>query len=472
MSSTRTQPGRKRSPRRNRRGAIVVLFAVIIVAMLALLALSIDVGFLADARTESQRAADAGALAGAGALTVDVATAEPVAVEFVRQNPICSRVLDAGDIDVEIGQWDRTSRLFAAGGDSPSAVRVTTHYTNAPAFFSRIFGSRRVDIHAQSVAVFRPRDIVVVLDYSSSMNDDSQLGQIGKLGRNAVETNLFDIYSELGAPTYGTMTFRPVTVGSTSISTVKKTLGLDKVPYPYPVGSWDEFINYVQTSPQVRSAGYKNQYGCLTLIQYWLDRRPMAHETPDLWKTSEQPITAVKDSLTVFMSYLRTVKANDRVGLAVYTSQDGTAVLESGLTHNYDLVESISRHRQAGHYEHFTNIGAGLNKARLELEKNGRTGALKMVVLMTDGLANRPTNPTIARNLVLSETQKCQEDGFPVVTISLGADADTGLLQEVADATGGVHFNIPGGQPVKDYTEDLKAAFRKIADNRPLMLVQ
>ncbi len=228
----------------------------------------------------------------------------------------------------------------------------------------------------------------------------------------------------------------------------------------------------MQNDSAVSSAGYRNKYGFLTLVNYWLSTRPKASETPDLWKTSEQPVTAVKDALAVFLAYLQQVKTDDRVGLVIYTYSDGTARLESGLTNDYQLVESTARARQAGHYDPYTNIGAGMQKARLELEKNGRPGALRMIVLMTDGLANRPGSTSTAQKLVLSEASQAASESFPVVAISLGSGADTSIMQQVADQTAGVHFNIPGGKSVSTYEEDLKKVFRKIADDRPLQLVQ
>jgi len=226
----------------------------------------------------------------------------------------------------------------------------------------------------------------------------------------------------------------------------------------------------VMTNNNVRRAGYRKKYGYLTLVNYWLESQPMYRETPDLWKTSEQPITAVKDAVTLLLAYIQEVQSNDRVGLAVYTHPDGGAKLETGLTRNMQLVEQISRERQAGHYDHYTNIGAGLHTARIELEQNARLGALKMIVLMTDGQANRPRG--WADRFVLEETQLCAADRFPVITVSLGANADTSLMQQVAEMTDGLHFNIPGGRSVSEYEEDLKDVFREIAAHRPLKLVK
>ncbi|MCG8585268.1 MAG: VWA domain-containing protein, partial [Pirellulales bacterium] len=208
------------------------------------------------------------------------------------------------------------------------------------------------------------------------------------------------------------------------------------------------------------------------LVNYWLERQPPYNQTADLWQTRQQPITAVKDSLQLFLAYLQEADTNDRVGLAVYTAADGTAKLESPLTADYQQVEDISRQRQAGHYDRYTNIGAGIQKAREELERNGRPSSKRMILLMTDGIANRPNNTTDAKAFVRAQAQLAADSGLPIVTVSLGAGADKPLMQEVADMTAGVHFNIPGGQSVAEYEEDLKNVFREVAADRPLKLVK
>ena len=95
-----------------------------------------------------------------------------------------------------------------------------------------------------------------------------------------------------------------------------------------------------------------------------------------------------------------------------------------------------------------------------------------MIVLMTDGIANRPTNESTARALVLSEANACSAARIPVVTVSLGAGADVELMQQVADTSGGVHFNIPGGQTGSECEQDLQQIFGQVAASRPLSLVQ
>jgi len=400
--------------------------------------------------------------------------AQSAAVQYVQNNNVTGDLVPTSDITVEFGQWDDVSRTFVPSVDSPSAVRVFAEQNNRSLFFGRIFGHNTFNVEAAAIATFSPRDIVVVLDYSASMNDDSELAHISKLGQTAIEANLLEIYNELGAPTFGSMQWTPTYVASDNVNTVMTALGLDSVAYPYPSGSWSDYINYVKSNSNINNAGYRKRYGYLTLVNYWLERKPEFDQTPVLWQTSEQPITAVKDAFSVFLAFMQQVDTDDRVGLAVYTSDDGTGLLENGLTDNFQQIEDTSRQRQAGHYHSYTNISAGMQKARVELENNGRAGALRMIVLMTDGKANwhnNSYNPTAAVNNVRAEAQLAADNGFPIVTISLGADADAGLMQEAADITGGVHFNIPGGGSVETYEEDLKDVFREIADKRPLQLV-
>ena len=62
----REEVGRAKESRE--RGATIVLVAIAMTALLSVVALAIDVGMLLNSRSEAQRAADAGAMAGAQSL--------------------------------------------------------------------------------------------------------------------------------------------------------------------------------------------------------------------------------------------------------------------------------------------------------------------------------------------------------------------------------------------------------------------
>ena len=557
--------------RQKRRGTILVLAAAMMIVMMGMLAMSIDVGYMMNVQTEMKRATDAAALAGAGSLVDGTDVAQLQALDFMLRNPVGSQALleqenreallqawlaeHPDEFEVAVGHWDPDTRTFSQSEQEPSTIHVIASRNDVPLFFARIFGRDSFDVRAESMARYQPRDIALVLDFSASMNDDSELRRIDEYGedaRQAVEDSLWQIYNELN-PSYGNLQFEPeyVTIvgnppsypsfrqvevtfrssdvyvsstktlsqvriyfseggyqtfnspGGTSgafcgtgyysgrtiykvrvksgsydsgeyfeddYDDVKQALGLDGVSYPYPSGSWDNYIYYVKTSYYLRKAGYKKMYGYKTLINYWLEQKPTHSQTPDLWRASAQPVTAVKDAVGVFMNYIQEVDCEDRVGLVVYNDYYQNAILEQTLTEDFATIEDIVEHRQAGHYDQYTNIGAGIHDAWVELDAHARTGAQKMIVLMTDGQANRPSYN--AYGYALEQAQIAASKHYPIVTISLGNAADTGLMQQIADISDGVHFNVPGGESVTDYEDDLLAVFRQIADDRPLILVK
>ena len=452
-----------------RRGAVIVLFALAVVALLGMVAFAIDTGYIFTVNTELQRAADAGALAGAGMLVQGTDVAEDATREYVIANIVGAREVKESEIEVETGHWDPETRSFSASGIQPSAIKVTVVRNDQPLFFGRIFGRDRFDTDAESIARFQPREVMLVLDYSGSMNDDSELKSVNKLGQTTVEGNIADIYAQLGSPTFGNMTFSTQYISSTDTTTVLNTLGLNGVSYPYPSGSWSDYVYYVKSRI---TSDYRKDYGYLTWVDYLQNRKPKSSQTPDLWQTDEQPITALKNAVAVFLAYMEEVDTDDRIGLAIYNSTSQVGLLEHGLTDDYDAIEYTSRRRQAGHYDVYTNISGGLKVAREEIDQNGRAGAYKLIILMTDGIANRPSDTSTAKAAVYTEAGLAADAHIPVVTISLGSGADTDLMQSVADTTGGKHFIVPGGQQPSEYEEDLKDVFRKIAEDMPLEIVK
>lgn len=259
---------------------------------------------------------------------------------------------------------------------------------------------------------------------------------------------------------------------SFTTANLKLALGLTLVPYPYPSGNWDEFIGYCQTSSDVVNAGYKNMFGYMLWVNYLQDWQRAYSETPDLWKTSEQPITILKNGVDLFIDYITSVEADDNVGLSVYSTGDSTgAKLEAGLSRNLAQIKTISRQRQAGHYDPYTNISAGMTLARQQLQSNARPNAFRMMVVMTDGVVNRPVDATTGYNMVLTEAKLAADAKIKILTISMGVLADANLMQQVADITGGTHYNVPGGADVATYQKQLLDAFHAIAASRPLKLI-
>ena len=174
------------SPPPGRRGTVLPLFCLTSFALFGFVAIAIDLGLLAVARTECQNAADAAALAGARQLNNKPTAASPsnlTAAELdARDAPTRNAMLAANfaaanvqEVSFGLYQYDESAGQFVTdftsappAGSSYTATRVVVT-GKKPAFFSGIFGVGDLPTQARAVAVHRPRDIAMVLDATGSM---------------------------------------------------------------------------------------------------------------------------------------------------------------------------------------------------------------------------------------------------------------------------------------------------------------
>lgn len=565
------------SQSQSRRGNIILLSAFVITMALGFAAFSIDIGYLAVAKGQLQSAVDAASLAAAMELNPNISqtvveqNVKAAAVEIAGLNPVGnhSGLLLDPSVDIELGRrdWDsaNSSFVFAFGPTAVpyNIVRITgrldmvwnaasgqTEDRRLPMFFAPAIDQDDVTMSVGSVAAYQPRDTILVLDYSGSMNDDTEFKSVVSLGQQTIEDAITKMWHELGDPSYGimpftpgyltvtlpaespdipeiTITYRGTEVDITSTASIDRiTLGLDGghedfenltgtsgtfggvaayagqridhvhiwsggmddekiefdakaieewleldlVSYPHSKGSWEEFIEYVDIDSHVITAGFQYQYSTMCLINYWNSTRPKYSDTQGLAVCTTQPLTAAKNASDVFCDYIVAVEADDQVGLSIYThtSSDG-AYLESGLTHNVASVKPLYRNMQAGHYDSLTNIGGGLKVAREELENNGRQDAYRVIVLMTDGVANRPSGS--AEQWAIDQANLCKASKIKIMAIALGLGADENLMLQLANITGGKRFIVPGGGTIAEYEAQLMQVFQDIAADRPLKLL-
>lgn len=569
---TDSPPGRKP----NRKGTILVLSAFLMIVMFSMVAFSVDLGYILVAQSEIQRSVDAASLAGVGMLVEGEDAAIDTATQYLARNPVAdpssvglttSQQLTAfqqnhsDDYDISVGHWDpaavdpvtgQQGTMVSAGDTPASAVHVVFQLRDQPLFFAPLLGTDTFNVQGEAIAVYQPRDIVLVLDYSGSMNDDTEFKAIDTIGQEALEANLLQCWHDIDSQTWGSLTFQPqyLTVSNTADQpgeplitveyryrsvhvtssadlqwvklmrsdgnvkkfnasgnsgtfsyynwplykvrvksngykrtfnfhpnviddVIKDAFGLT-MPYPYN-GSWEGFFHFAKYDSDNRDAGYRYQFGMMNLIAYWLKSRAGYSQTPILYQMSAQPVTAVKESVDVFMDYITEVDTDDRVGLSVYNSSSGNGYLEQELTNDVGINADIAWARQAGHYHSYTNIGGGMETALDELLANGRAGARKVMVLMTDGNANWTDDGYDlggADQYALEFAEQAAAHNIPIVTISLGAYADADLMQQIADITNGQHYNVPWNQSIAVVESELKDVFRAIADDRPMKIVR
>lgn len=174
----------KHLSRSRRSGKILVLAALLMVPMLGFVALAVDLGTIALRRTQAQLAADAAVLAAVDRLGAPVDEIEQLVDAVLSENGF-DQLAQAGiSRTIEFGAWSYEGRSFTpdAPGDA-NALRVELASSQTPAFFGRIFGRQFFVVNASATAArsVQPRDIVLVLDCSTSM--DESMGN----GRNRME---------------------------------------------------------------------------------------------------------------------------------------------------------------------------------------------------------------------------------------------------------------------------------------------
>jgi hypothetical protein len=180
--------------RRNhpRRGVALILLLAAVITLFAFVALAIDLGMLAVARTQLQDAVDVAAMAGARTLNGDMsannnyASAAPNAIAAATDNAVLSKQITPGQVNVQIGRYVYMAGPKRFEGQFPGPTnenwsmvmsQITANVTNNMAF-ARVLNIGSTNMQASATAVHRPRDVAVILDFSGSMRFAS-LGGLG-----------------------------------------------------------------------------------------------------------------------------------------------------------------------------------------------------------------------------------------------------------------------------------------------------
>ena len=185
-----------------RRGAILPLTVLTLVGMCGFVGLAIDLGMIAVVRTQCQAAADAAAMAGARSLngssgqnlgsTTTSGTAMYNCLQTTTANSILGGNFASSNLAMSFGSWSYNSstQLFtpvfpdSSGnlptGDNYTLCQTTVTY-NVKVTFAAVLQAldpsflSTTTVTAVAQAAHRPRDVCVILDYSGSMNNESDL---------------------------------------------------------------------------------------------------------------------------------------------------------------------------------------------------------------------------------------------------------------------------------------------------------
>lgn len=153
--------------RPRRRGFVLILLAIVLVALVGMIGLAVDLGVAYFLKARLSQAADAASLAGARSLSrgadigTQTASAQAVATNFFNAN-------------FPNGFWGSTTSLTtpAVTQNDTTKIRYVTINATAtiPLYFLRVFGVQRMTIGASAQAARRDANIMLVLDRSGSMS--------------------------------------------------------------------------------------------------------------------------------------------------------------------------------------------------------------------------------------------------------------------------------------------------------------
>ena len=224
---------------RLKKGVLSVLSAVVLTAVFAFVAFAVDTGLIVATQTNMQNAVDAASLAasqeitnaiyeagqgqggaGIGSGSAAVANARLMAEQVAAYNgvyidPNVDVVFGKRTYDEGSGTWNITWNAepynvvkVIARRDDPDTTQPDSEVKLA---FGWAVGKPSIPLSVSASAFVEARDIAMVLDFSGSMNFDSQFRSdtIAKLGQTAVEDNLYDMWQDLGSPLYGNLPFEP-----------------------------------------------------------------------------------------------------------------------------------------------------------------------------------------------------------------------------------------------------------------------
>lgn len=377
---------------RTRRGAIVVLAALMMIVFLASVAFSVDVAYMQLTKIKLRSATDAAARAAGEGLSraQDIAYARQAAKDIAAANLVAGDPLLLDDSDIVFGnssQQGSGAWTFTPNGQPINAVRVNGRRTreapsgSVPIFFGKVFNV--FDFQpVQSASVVRlDRDICLVVDRSSSMK--FYLTDAG--GSMPTNDPRFCQAPNMSLSRWGALSI-----------------------------AVQRFVDALAVTPQTEYVG---------LVSYAGGNNGASSYTSSSCSPS-------------------------------FTSN--TVDTNCNLAANHTTVTSAMSSLSSKKWNGRTNIAAGINRAvQILTSGSARPFAAKTIVLMSDGAANEPGGTeTAGRQAAIQAAVQAANNNIIIHSVTYG-EADPNTMQAIADQTGGNHYIAPNAAALQDIFEEI-----------------
>ena len=489
-------------------GQALVLYTFALVALLGLVAMSIDVGRLVWARTQIQAAVDSAALAAAGGMP-STTTATANANYYWTDNSGFIR-----------SQGNNVVFNVSFPANSNQGVQVHGE-ADIPTWFARIFGIDHWHVSADGSAAAQYLDVAMVLDVSGStcwgsyapVSETAAQGPFGSFmgpGRVADQVKL-----TVAMPT-GTAASYLITVNSTAIfnsttasqNNAKFGYNTTSRYYQYNPGSPD-VAGIIKIDNEVMQITAINSATTMTVKRAQANSftgasgAQQAHAVNALIYSHHANCGLSAPAATGPFDYADTIVSDAQAFIGMFNSSydhfglvkfSSTGANISGLTSNFgSLYTSLAAFGAPGGG---TNAPHGIAVGRMVIDGAGaRAGATRVLVFLTDGMANMycgnsgysSSNYNSATSCsgpygsdTASDRSRSSNDAYAeaqrlvnelpgrstlIYTIGLGPYADSTFLTQIAAYGHGQYFYAPT-------PADLSAAFVSVAQSAHISLTQ
>lgn len=379
INNTNHRFGQRRYGKSRRRGAILVLFVILLPLLLIVAGFGLYIANAQMVRTELRTASDFAARAGAKRLSMEQSSGAAVAgaIDAAARNTIMGQPLGLSPSDVQIGESKQVGGpngrfQFTPGGSRSNGVRVTGRSlgdTGLTSIFSRLADVSETEFVLPSTATNLDRDICVVIDRSGSMTQPVSSSANGTV--------------EPCGPLPGNCRFAALS------------------------RAVNAFISELNATPQQEQ---------VCLASYSSNVNVPCRCCP----TEFNPCPRVRSTCGGRVAYFIRFRESE---------------IHSSLSFNANsLTGPIRSMLQAG-IAGATAIGSGLESGIQAVKGSGaRPFAFPTIVLMTDGNHNLGIDP-------VAVAQQAADQQIVVHTITFGAGADQSRMRDVANVTGGKHIH-------------------------------
>lgn len=415
------------------RGSTLVTFAISVVVIFICGAVAVDIGLGFIERRVVQGVADAASLAAAQVLTDNGTNAQILAVvdKYVYDENLSPSYEENRARTVRWLSGENVVGEVKSGGARPAGVTgvLVTVTGDVKTIFANLWGITTVHAKAEGGGGWTPLDVVLVLDKSGSMNDDSCFLKSTTKGINLRDYIVSN--PAAGHPAYCGPAPQVTLGGSsgnncTSCGGRWNNHGTSRKP-SYRC-DWPDDRDTAMTQAQVGSScGWpltettcKACKGIALTQPYW------------------QPIGDLKTASTMFVDQVNAQLAptQPRMGLVTYATR---ATLDQTLTYDFSGLKGKIAQITAPD-DGNTNCQDGLYRARKDLEDNGRWTRGKVILFMSDGICNENTGSVTSCRTgsdpqrAICEAGLAKADGVSVYTIGLGSGADQATLRSIASS--------------------------------------